>query len=217
MADYITKSILFEAYVHIDIHYESETEAIESVKQEINNYMKERSEHFLYKNVETEVSFKEGSLKAYATVMGTLRESLGVYENFSNAVNGLLWFSKRLSDAAVMEVAFQTGSYIRAIERTEARPGVVGLTKRINDILLSLISASDNDAAKRMLKNMRTCQKDINRLLAALYDEGDIKLVKKEFKSILGLSPTEWRVANVSEENKESYKYERDIISTLIS
>lgn len=212
MADYIKTNILFEAYVHIDAHFEEESEATESVRRHINDYISNRATHFLYQGINTEIKFKEGSLKAYATVRGSLKASLGAYSNFQSAINGLFWFSKRLSDATVMEVAFQTGSFLGAIERTEARPGIVGQTKRIVDLILSINNADDDRVGGTILRRMRTAERDIVNLLDAISDDDDIELVKSEFKTILDLTPKAWRNAKVSEESKNKYLEQRKML-----
>lgn len=216
MADYIKTSILFESYVHIDAHYEEESEANEAVKKAINNYINDRAVHFLGDKIETEIKFKAGSLKAYATVRGSLKDALGTYESFTQEVARLFWFSKRISDATVMEVAFQTNSFLGAIERTEARPGIVGKTKRLTDSIVSLHNPDDEKTAAIMVRRLRLIKNDTKNLLSSLENEDDKLLIKNEFRELFKAAPRKLTFSKVTDETKAKYLYEHDLFTEVL-
>ncbi|MEE3915748.1 hypothetical protein [Pseudomonas viridiflava] len=58
MADYIDKSIICQAYIHIDPVPEGLDE--EALKGELEGFLGVRAEFFLYKDVATQVELKEG-------------------------------------------------------------------------------------------------------------------------------------------------------------
>lgn len=217
MADYIKTSILFESYVHIDAHFEEESDATEAVKKAINNYINDRAVHFLGDQIQTEIKFKAGSLKAYATVRGSLKDALGTYNSFSQEITRLFWFSKRISDATVMEVAFQTHSFLGAIERTEARPGIVGKTKRLTDTIISIHNPDNEKAAAIMVRRLRLIKNDTKNLLSSLAIEDDKSLIKKEFSDLLKSTPKKLTHSKVSDETKEKYLYEYDLVKKVLA
>ncbi|WP_047514545.1 hypothetical protein [Methylophilus sp. Q8] len=217
MADYIKTSILFESYVHIDAHFEEESDATEATKKAINNYISDRAVHFLGDKIQTEIKFKAGSLKAYATVRGSLKDALGTYESFSQEITRLFWFSKRISDATVMEVAFQTHSFLGAIERTEARPGIVGKTKRLTDSITSIHNADNEKGAAIMVRRLRLIKNDTKNLLSSLAIYEDKTLIKNEFSELLKSVPKKLTHSKVSDETKEKYLYEYDLVKKVLT
>lgn len=218
MADYIKSPVLFESYVHLDGNYDDIEDAVESLRRHINDYIEERAKHFLYSNVTSEVKFKEGSIKAYATVRGTLRQCIPeYYADFSKEIDHLYWFAKRLSDAAVMEVAFKTGAYLRAIERTEARPGIIGRTKKVTDGLLSIHSVDTEKAANGTVRRLKIIHSDIRRLTTMLRDFDDRELVQREFLQLLSYVPTRLGTKNVSEATEIKYREVVDGLNEALS
>jgi len=207
LANYINSPILFESYVHLDAHFDDADDAHESLSQELHEYLQERAGHFLYDSVTTDVKFKEGSIKAYATVRGSLRKCLGpVYEDFSKEIYRLYWFSKRLSDAAVMEVTFRTGTYLKAIERTEARPGIVGTTKRVIDAFLAIKQVENEKTALIVLRRIKLLPRAIKNLVDLLGYEEDVILIKTECRELLKTTPKRLGSRFLSEETEERYK-----------
>lgn len=189
MAPYIQTSILFQSYVHIDGSYDDIRDEIETLTNDLDEFVSLRAKHFLYPDVDVDLEFKEGSIKTYATVRGTLNQCLKPnYQDFSKEIDQLWWFAKRLSDAAVMEIAFSTGSLLRSIEHTEARPGIIGQTKRILDGLFSLNYVDTDRAASFLTKRVRSNRIDTEKLLT-LVTQPDKTLIKMEFSKILKLAP----------------------------
>lgn len=211
MARYIKSNILFQSYVHIEAPFEKIKEEGQEITIHLTEFVTERAEHFLYPEVDVDLEFKEGSIKTYATVRGTLRQCLREnYQDFSTEIDHLYWFSKRLSDGANMEVAFRTGAFLGAIERTEARPGIIGQTKRIVDGLLSFRAVETEKAAGILLKRVRQTRIDAENLLKNLADDLDKDLVKNEFRAMLKLAPKKLNSLKPFS-SKQEFDYEEGI------
>jgi hypothetical protein len=193
MADYIKTDILFQAYVHIDTEYDEETENEDNGAREyLANYIEARAKHFLDPSVSTTLQFKSGSLKAYATVRGALSACLPpAYTDFVTAINQLFWFTKRLSDAAVMELTFKTNSYLAAIERTEARPGIIGRTKHVLDEFRDLASHFHDRDRVVLTRKIRRLQVGVRRVLESVSNKDDLNLLKTEFRKQLRFVPSQ--------------------------
>ena len=190
MANYIQSSILFQAYVHIDADLEQLGEGDASVREYLHGYLEARAKHFLDPSIDTTLEFKDGSIKAYATVFGTLKSCMPpVIENFVIAINQLFWFTKRLSDAAVMELSFKTNSYLAAIERTEARPGIIGQTKRIVDDFQLLWRPHGDREAAAAARKIKSLMKKVDRLLRVLTDVDEIFLKEQLFVLLKKVPP----------------------------
>jgi len=203
MARYINSNILFQAYVHIDAPFEKIQEN-DSIKEDLDEFISDRARHFLYPEVDVDLEFKEGSIKTYATVRGTLRKCLrDNYEDFVSEIEHLYWFAKRLSDASNMEVAFLTGAFLGSIERTEARPGIIGQTKRIIDGILSIVNIDNDKKASATVRRFRVTKIDFESLLKNLVDDEDKVLVKKEIALLLKTLPKK-----LSKENRVAEKIE---------
>jgi hypothetical protein len=218
MAKYITSPILFEAYVHIDGNYDEIEDAEEALRRAVNDYIQHRAKHFLYDDVDSEVRFKEGSIKAYATIRGSLRSCLAAsYSDFSKEIDSLFWFAKRLSDAAVMEVTFMTGSYLRAIARTEARPGVIGRTKYVVDSFLSIRQTDNEKQAGGTIKRVRRLKRQIQSLLTYV-GEDDVALLTDEFRKLLAKAPKKLgMMRSLAGETEGTYKSAIDDLTKLLN
>lgn len=207
MANYIQSSILFQAYVHIDADFKQLEVKIEdadtsnaagavNAKKYLESYIDDRAKHFLDPSITTTLEFKSGSIKAYATVYGTLSSCLPPgYTDFAAAVNQLFWFTRRLSGAAVMELSFKTNTYLAGIERTEARPGIIGQTKRLIDELALLAVKTHDDAERERsrishTKKLKRALFYTTRLLVVLNSEKDIELIKREISKLLRKVPS---------------------------
>lgn len=189
MARYIHSSILFQSYVHIDGSFDEIREEIDTLTEGIDEFITDRARHFLYPEIDVDLELKEGSIKTYATVRGTLTQCLPLaYKDFSKEIDKLWWFAKRLSDSAVMEIAFRTGSFLGSIEHTEARPGVIGKTKRIVDGILSIQTVESERGVSQLIKKIRNHRIDTERLLK-LVNEDDRILLKTELQDLLNKVP----------------------------
>lgn len=159
MADYIDKSIICQAYLHIDPVPEHLDEA--ALKAQLESFLGVRAEFFLYKEVGTDVELKEGSLKIYLTILGTLYAGISQYPSFRQGVEMLAVDSKRVSEYAISESLFLTKSRHDCVLRTEARTGVCGTLKKIADEIDYIKRESGKADPSRLIARMEALKKDI--------------------------------------------------------
>lgn len=204
MANYINSNILFQSYANVDADYSLVSGGDQATKDYLQNYIEDRAKHFLDSTVSTSLEFKSGSIKAYATVRGTLTSCLpAAGYDFVAAINHLYWFTKRISDAAVMELAFKTGTYIGSVKRTEARPGIIGKTKRIIDQFSEISNKVRKADAyldrKSITSKFRKLKKSCEILLDLIKSTDDEKLLKKEFLKLLNKLPLSINSAGIND------------------
>ncbi|SCX36914.1 hypothetical protein SAMN03159437_05787 [Pseudomonas sp. NFACC25] len=159
MADYIDKSIICQAYIHIDPVPEGLDE--EALKAQLEAFLGVRAEFFLYKEVGTEVELKEGSLKIYLTILGSLYVGISQYPDFRQGVELLASDSKRVSEYAISESLFLSKSRHDCVLRTEARTGVCGTLKKIVDEIDYIKRESGSADPSRLIARMEALNKDI--------------------------------------------------------
>jgi hypothetical protein len=159
VADYIDKSIICQAYIHIDPVPEGLDE--EALKAQLEAFLGVRAEFFLYKEVGTEVELKEGSLKIYLTILGSLYVGISQYPDFRQGVELLASDSKRVSEYAISESLFLTKSRHDCVLRTEARTGVCGTLKKIVDEIDYIKRESGSADPSRLIARMEALNKDI--------------------------------------------------------
>jgi hypothetical protein len=102
-----------------------------------------------------------------------------------------------------MEVAFLTGSFLRSIQRTEARPGIIGQTKRVLDSILAIRTTDSEKSAAALIRNVRSTRINAGKLIKNLVAVGDKTMVKKEFSELLNSAPK-----RISPQNRVSDKLE---------
>lgn len=132
MADYINKNIICQAYVHVDPEDVSE-ELLVDLRSHLENFVKSRSEFFLFPNPEVSIELKEGSIKIYATILGTFGALYGAvanYPSFREGVGLIYEDTKRLSEYIASESIFTTKARHNQVIRVEARTGVIGSIKK---------------------------------------------------------------------------------------
>jgi hypothetical protein len=173
MADYIDKNILCQAYIHIEIPQKLSKTEKEHIRKGLLEYAQARAKFFVYPDVEVEVEFKDGSLKAYLSIAGAIYLAIGEYGDFRSGIDFLHADIKRLSDTLVSESLFLTKARPNQIVRTEARTGVIGQLKTlINDIdalEVSIGQISVDEAARRI----KRISDDAEILLENLQNEKD--------------------------------------------
>lgn len=180
MADYIDKSIICQAYIHIDPVPEDLDEA--ALKAELESFLGARAEFFLYKDVGTEVELKEGSLKIYLTILGTLYAGITQYSDFRQGIDMLASDSKRVSEYAVSESLFLTKSRHDCVLRTEARTGVCGTLKKIADEIDYIRRESGIADPSRLIARMEALKKDILTFKDNVTDQEDKAWVFPQLK-----------------------------------
>ncbi|EMI8350311.1 hypothetical protein ACV270_000790 [Enterobacter hormaechei] len=144
MADYINSNILSQSYVHVEPEWlatvkgKEKQEAIERIKNIIKKHAEERMKFFLYDDVDIDVSFEDGSIKARITAYGSVCVLLNAltpvgnfvtnYSSYREGIKTIVSDVARLSDVVNAEVLFQTKSRSKK-EILELRLGRVLLVR----------------------------------------------------------------------------------------
>lgn len=181
MADYIRNNILFQAYVHAESEKIDDVQ-IKFIEEQLNEFIAKRARFFLSQNVEIDVKIGDGSLKSWATVLGTLSAlyaGVANYPDFRAGVIALHDDVTRLSNAIVSESLFVTKTRHTEIIRIESRTGIIGSIKRIIDQIEFMREKNGSINAERMQKILNQTSIDINRVLDAIKNEDDLILIKK--------------------------------------
>lgn len=156
VADYTDKNILCQAYVHVELPDNLDDVALQAIKDHLMLYANSRAKFFVYPDVDVE--FKEGSLKTYITVAGTICVAIAGYPKFREGIACLHTDVKRLADSMVAESLFMTKARHQHILRTEARTGVIGSLKVLiddTDVLEKSLGQISVDDADALLINVR--------------------------------------------------------------
>ena len=88
MANYVNKDILCQAYIHIEPTNMTE-DALSEFNKTISIFIEQRGKFFINKDVDTAVELKDGSLKVYATVLGSIYAVISAYGSFRSGVDYL--------------------------------------------------------------------------------------------------------------------------------
>lgn len=194
MADYINKNILSQAYIHVEPVALDSEEDIERLKQHIKDFARTRSDFYLHPDVDVEIEFEEGSLKARVTVIGTLFLLLQGVSNYSDFREGAVLLyndSKRLAEYIVSEMQFLSGAKHQDVIRLESRTGVVGSLNKVTRQLAYIRRASEGSlSASEITTQLQEVQDEIKKLLENLSDQQDIELVKNGLKSLADTIPS---------------------------
>lgn len=183
MADYIDREILCQAYVHIETEFDSDQLA--NLKKHLELFVSTRGQFFLYETVDTDVEFKEGSLKIYLSVLGSLYIAIAQYGSFRDGVNFLADDAKRLADCVVSESLFLTKSRHTETLRTEARIGVAGSLKSAIDRLDLIQKEMGEVPLPTSTKQLMEVKENIKKLMANLNDPADPPYVAGELCKVI--------------------------------
>ncbi|EOV9695011.1 hypothetical protein ACN5OH_002231 [Cronobacter turicensis] len=198
MADYINSNILSQSYVHVEPEWlltvdgEKKQESIERIRNIIKAHAEERMRFFLYDDVDIEVTFEDGSIKAHITAYGKICVLLTAlnpvgnfvanYESYRNGIKTIVSDVARLSDVVNSEVLFQTKSRSKSeIIRVEARKGIVGsldnINKKINEISYKTKTHKKNSVMS-IYNSILELHKNILELMDNVNDADDKELVR---------------------------------------
>ena len=208
MADYINKNILCQAYIHVEIE-ELEGAEIKEIESHLVQFLKSRSQFFLYQDVDVSLEVKEGSYKLYLTVLGTvsaLYHGIAVYKDFRESVPLLYDDAKRLAEYVVSESLYSTKSKHDQIIRVEARTGVIGSLKKIVGNLNSLSDEFKFLEAKDSNRRLKELKEDVSDLTSNIKSADDLNLVCSELGGMvdrLPLTPANPKKRNAPEEISE--------------
>jgi hypothetical protein len=149
MANYINKTILSESYSHIDVVELSSAEKSE-FEVGIRAYQAPRAKRMLGVDIEPVVRTEDGSLKVYLTVYGSLKDALGEFTDFRQALQLLYASSRMVAEACNLESLFLAQATKKQLIRSEARTGVVKATKDLYDQLKYLNETTERFSHKNL-------------------------------------------------------------------
>lgn len=180
MADYIDKNILCEAYAHVELPKNITKAELEKIKAHLTDFATSRAKFFVYPDVAVEVDFREGSLKTYITIAGSIYAAIIGYGEFRHGVDYLYTDVKRLADTMVAESLFMTKARHADIKRTEARTGVVGSLKVLVDDMNTLESSIGQVSLDEVTRRIKGIQNDAEVLLTNVRAEKDVQNIEDE-------------------------------------
>ena len=187
MANYINKNILCQAYIHVEPDEITE-ELLENLQNHLESFVKTRAEFFLYPNPEINIELKEGSIKVYATILGTVTTLFAGIANYPDFREGAILLyedTKRLSDYITTESIFTTKARHNQVIRIEARTGVVGSLRKIVGELDALKSMNGKEYANTHSDKIIDIKDQTLKLIDNLNSIDDVSLVKEGLLSIV--------------------------------
>lgn len=184
MADYISKNILCQAYLHVEGE-ESEGVDTANVLPELRDFAATRAAFFLYPDVELDTSSKEGSLIVYVTVLGTIGALIIKYPEFRAGVIAIYDDVKRFSEYLVSEGLFKTHSRKKEIVRVEARTGVIGSLRKIISDIDSVRRENGVRSERWMAERLEKISDQIEVLRKNLHAEEDRELVREGLRQMI--------------------------------
>lgn len=183
MANYINKDILCQAYIHID-PVPLDGSELDQFQIILDEFLSSRGKFFIYDEVDSEVALKDGSLKVYATILGSLYIGISQYGSFRSGVDYLASDVKRLSESIVAESLFQSQSRHDNIIRAEARIGVAGRLKQIVDEIDQINSRIGHDSPRALSRKLERLTESLEKLIGKLNDPQDIPYIKENIALI---------------------------------
>jgi len=224
VADYINKNILSQAYIHIDPEALDSDEDIAKFRERISDFARTRTSFFLSPEVQVEVEFEPGSLKAKITVMGTvliLIQGISNYKNFRDGIQLLYSDTKRLSEYIISESLYKTRTKHHKIIHLEARAGVIGsIQKVINQLERIKYGAKGTMLADEIVDKIRESRSEIDKLLKNINDDYDRRFVNIGLFDIaneIPEYPTPPKDKTNSSNNVAIYREEREKIISMLN
>lgn len=217
MADYVHKNILSEAYVHIDM-VELDSTQKQKFENQLMLFTESRGRFAIYEEITPEIRTKDGSLKVYSSITGTLSEALGNYPTFEEALNNLYIDAKRLAEAMILETLFLAKARGQKVLRREARTGIIRSTKELFDHIDLARNESEEDSPKAGIRKIVTIRLKIEALLKVLSSDADKALIKKEVKEKMNYMRTPKRIRESSlQSDISSYEAEKKRIKQIVA
>ncbi|MGO4746513.1 hypothetical protein [Serratia quinivorans] len=198
MANYIDSNILSQSYVHVEptwltsVTNEQKEAELQRIKDSITEYAQKRLKFFLYDDVDIEVEFEDGSIKAKITAYGKVCVLLSAltpaghvvanYPQYREGVKAIISDVHKIGNVVNSEVLFQTQSRSKdEIIRVEARKGIVGSLEKIHNKMTSIenkLIRKDNSSIS-IYNDMLDLNKYISELDANLKDKQDRDSISK--------------------------------------
>jgi len=193
VANYINKNILSQAYIHVEPKGIETEEELEVFKNKITEFARSRTNFFLGENLDINIEFEDGSIKARITIMGTiflLLNGVSNYKNFREGLQLLHSDAKWLSDAIISESLFETKAKHHDVIRVEARTGIIGSVYKIINQLEQIRNGVNGAMfAIDVANKIEQVEKDIYKLIDNINDKSDKLLVTKEAIKIINDLP----------------------------
>lgn len=190
MANYVNKDILCQAYVHVEPEGMNEI-ALKKFNTVISAFIEERGKFFINKDVDTSVELKDGSLKVYVTIFGSLYAVISAYGSFRSGVDYLSTDVKRLSETVVSECLFQSKCRHDDVIHLEARVGVIGQLKNISDEIKAINTQVQSKPLDQIILKLDKLTNDIDKMEKNLHAPNDIPYVRKSLLEMVDeLIPT---------------------------
>ena len=184
MANYVNKDILCQAYVHIEPTNMSEA-ALAEFNKTISIFIEQRGKFFINKDVDTAVELKDGSLKVYVTVLGSIYAVVSAYGSFRAGVDYLSSDIKRLSDTVVSECLFQSKCRHDDVIHLEARVGVIGQLKNISDEIIAINTIMQSKPLDQVIARLDRLESEILRMEKNLHAPNDIPYVRQSLLEMI--------------------------------
>ncbi|MEB6537635.1 MULTISPECIES: hypothetical protein [Serratia] len=240
MANYIDSNILSQSYVHVEptwltsVTNEQKEAELQRIKDSITEYAQKRLKFFLYDDVDIEVEFEDGSIKAKITAYGKVCVLLSAlapaghvvanYPQYREGVKAIISDVHKIGNVVNSEVLFQTQSRSKdEIIRVEARKGIVGSLEKIHNKMTSIenkLIRKDNSSIA-IYNDMLDLNKYISELDANLKDKQDRDSISKSLhEGVKGLNLKKGRFKlndSLSENMYEDLLSERKIILENLS
>lgn len=193
MADYISKNILSQSYLHIESNRIKTEDELLLFREHINEFVISRTAFFLYPNANIEIDFEKGSIKSRITVMGTiliLMQGIANYKDFREGIQLIYNDTKRLSEYIISEFLYESGSKHQNIIRVEARTGIIGSVQKVLTQLETIKRGADGDlTASELIEKLENADTEIRKLLGNIIDESDKIFVIKGISDLVGQLP----------------------------
>lgn len=217
MADYIDKSILVEAYVRLNKNIDDlSPDQIVKIQVNLQQFAAERSQFFLYADVDTEVNLEEGSIIAWLTVIGSFYVLISQYPDFRTGVRLLYSDAKRLSESLISETMFELNGKAGSVIRIEARVGIIG---NINNIVNKLSAAEAMDGeidVRRTNKILEQVSLDIDSLFQNLSKTDDRKCLKENLLILAQRIPAKPRNPKRRDHPPQDVAHYEDLLKNLL-
>ncbi|HDL7862034.1 TPA: hypothetical protein PXP84_003295 [Yersinia enterocolitica] len=208
MANYIDSNILSQSYVHVEPTWlksfsdKQKEDEIQRIKDSITEYAQQRLKFFLYEDIDIQVEFEDGSIKAKITAYGKvcvllsalspLGQAVSNYTEYREGVKAIISDVSKVGTVVNSEVLFQTKSKSKdEIIRVEARKGIIGSLEKIHNKMTAIeskLSKKDNSSLI-IYQELLDLNKYISELDANLKDKNDRDSISKSlYEGIDGIN-----------------------------
>jgi hypothetical protein len=190
MANYIDQNIICEAYININKPLDSLTvKQREDIKKHLTEMTKKYAGFYLSPDIQTIVEAKDGSIRSYITILGTLITLYSIplkSADFATVTHNLHKDSRRLAVFLQLESMFQYGAKDKDLTHAETRGGVIGSIAKITSRIEStkFFSGEDDDLTKLIIK-LKETREDIVNLGENIINLKDKIFIRDNLKELL--------------------------------